>query len=124
MVLPNVYIDDLVAHQEFDEAFTQCQIKIEGKVRNKLGRISADSLSLQLHAEVWDAEKKRLVRSADPVNVVLSNNVVDIRSSFSFSGFELWTPENPRLYELRVSLRQGGNKFDEYILKTGIMGAI
>lgn len=119
VVLPNVYIDDLVVHQKFDEAFAQCQLRIEAKIRNKLGRISADSLSLQLHAEVWDAEKKRLVGSADPVDIVLSNNVVDIRGSFSLSGFELWTPENPRLYELRVSLRQGRNKFDEYILKTG-----
>jgi hypothetical protein len=119
LAVPNVYFDDLTLNKTFSDDFSTSQLQVETKLRNKRGLIPADSLRFQVRMQLWDDVDNRRPRGAQVIDIGLDDHVLSLKSAMDVSNFELWTTDNPKLYELRMLLVLGPVVVDEYRVRIG-----
>lgn len=111
-VAPAISIDDLQISKTFSEDFTECQLSVVTSLKGK----NPESNQLSLRVELWDSDNQKKLAGAD---VQFEDKITRETILLDVSGFELWSPDNPKIYELKVNLTQKGNVLDEEILKIG-----
>jgi len=112
---PKISIDHLRVSKTFSEGFTECQLSVVASLKGR----TSESEQISLRLELWDSEnQKRLARSSLD-DLLADDKITQATVSLDVSGFELWRPDNPKIYELKASLTREGSILDEQILKIG-----
>jgi len=112
---PEISIDDLRISKTFSESFTECQLSVVASLKGR----TSESEQISLRLELWDSDnQKRLARSSLD-DLPADDKITQATVSLDVSGFELWRPDNPKIYELKAALTREGSILDEQILKIG-----
>ncbi len=112
---PEIYIDDLRVSKTFSENFTNCQLSVAASLKGK----NSENEQISLRLELWDSDNQRRLSRSSLDDLQVRDRISKDTVSFDVNGFELWDPDNPKIYELRAFLTQKGNVLDEQMLKIG-----
>jgi arylsulfatase len=88
--VPETHIESLLIEPDADRKSVSITVKQQGKAKADVRVVARDSK---------DQEIEAIGRSGEPAHITLPKA-------------ELWSPDHPRLYDLRVELRQGGHLAD------------
>lgn len=116
---PPISIDNLQINKTFSEEYKKCQLTLKADLKsNTRENENTEREPISLQVEVWDLDKQvRLARSY--LSDLQWSKKVQKEIALDLKGFELWTPELPKLYELRISITQNGLVLDETNMEIG-----
>ena len=90
------------------------------KVKDSISLKSHDKISLTLSAEIRKKSTGDLVLSSNSKTLIIeSERTVIEEIPMSVSGINLWSPDNPELYTLKIVMKQGELVIDDYTIEIG-----
>ena len=105
----NPFIENFFLQQFFKDGFKRVDCVLKVRLYGKGGK------KVSVRGSVED-EEETLKEVEGEVRV---DGHVETTLRFSLSGIELWSPENPRLYELKVHILDNGEEIDSLKSKIG-----
>ena len=106
-----LHVTDVQVRTDFDEAYTNAELKIDAQVRNG----SAAAKAFALRAALLDAQGAELARATATVAGVPAGQTVTAAMVQAIGGPKKWTAESPYLYTLILSLVDEGGRVVEAI---------
>ena len=126
---PHIWVSDVKYTNKFNDALTNSDIKCtvnisSGKIDNLIKyQNSIDSIKqsnfTSLNAKIELTLKKKgtgeTVAIANPKDIKIeSDRTITENFYMNVSNFDLWSPDQPNLYELFVKISRNGNTLDEW----------
>ncbi len=84
----------------------------EGKIAllSEINNLSARGKSFTLQYRVWEKQSQEMIATSPPLAInTRAHSTTNIQSEIPLGDFTLWSPENPFLYTLEVTLRDGSS---------------
>ncbi len=116
LAIPEVNIDDVFLKQFFSDDYKQCRVDIKTVIKNKR---ESNENNIKLYFEIRDSNSKKLIARSSHDTFLSDKFVLQLDKSINIKNVEMWSPDNPLLFELRVYLSQKKNILDEVNLKVG-----
>ncbi|MFQ5602490.1 MAG: glycoside hydrolase family 2 TIM barrel-domain containing protein [bacterium] len=120
VAMPTIFIDEVALAQEFSDDFTKCRLTVNSVIRQVGNALAGDSLDLKVRLELWQPGAQSPLASAPELPVHSTLDLFTISAELELEGFDLWRPEHPQIYELRVLLTDSQQIYDEVRLTVGI----
>jgi len=98
---PEISIDDLRVSKTFSESFTECQLLVVASLKGK----NSEDAQIGLRLELWDSENQQRLAGFSIDDLQVEDKITRETIPLDVSGFELWHPDNPKIYELKADIR-------------------
>lgn len=118
-VLPPVAIKSVRVNYLFSDGFGKCELTLQTLLHRRDDFLLAEGTSLTLQAELWDSTGTRLIAKSSPKPVKFDRVVSQDTLKLKVDGVELWTPDQPHLYEVRAILKEGRTTLDVSSFEVG-----
>jgi hypothetical protein len=122
LAVPKVFIRNINLHTEID-------INFNADITNKITITSADISAIpgllegktySVKTEIIDTAGEVMATSSAVEFTVSQNSTIEIENKLTLSNPGFWSPENPHLYKIQVTVYLGSDAFDSYSTDFGV----
>jgi len=106
--IPQVSVDELHWRTEFSPDFSTCKLSVDTRLKEEnIEMVAGAGKQVALRVEVRDSTGALLLARTPPENVDFGRSIVSRSVSLQIRQFQLWSPANPALYRIQVTLSAG-----------------
>jgi len=122
--IPEISLEDVSTDLEFSSDYKSCNAEINFNIRDfgvsefketesakALDKTKQTNINYRI--EIRDKEENRIIGSRESSTQLTSRQGKEISEAIQINDIRIWSPSNPKLYELKIRLFLGNNQIDE-----------
>lgn len=108
LTTPIIFVDKLEIRRDFTEDLQRCRLRVKTHIKDQRAafEVRDETETAELHLELWDSATEKRIAVSQTESLELGRRLIRREIELTAEDFELWSPENPKLYELRAFLTQ------------------
>lgn len=110
--LPSLHFESIAVKVQLGDSLESCQLLLNTKLRDEIGALAVDQSEVDVSFNVVDMAGQPLSQTVRQ-KIRLNGILTEIKTQIPLQEFNLWSPENPSLYQIEASLgdpRQPGDQ--------------
>lgn len=116
LATPTLNIEDVHISQTFSSDYTSSRITLDARIQYRGSDFLAEPLEWRV--EILDSSNAVISRSQQ-IGLIFESGFANASVSLDISNPKLWSPENPRLHQMRSYLTKQGLVVDEVVMTVG-----
>lgn len=124
LAIPEFSIEDVIVDYQFIQGLSQCELDLKFKLKDRIDNITNQVSKRQLpiyYIEIRAKDSDRSIlqqwKEIDTRDYLVTRT---ISTKLNINQPQLWSPESPHLYSLRIQLLQGRQTIDQFDLSLGM----
>lgn len=130
--VPQIWTNDVRLRSSFNPQFSSCDVMVSASISSgaieRLTGITSDStpaailkkLPITVTADIRRPGSAAAAATTEQQLTIERDRSIPVKFSLKLTNPELWSPENPILYDLKIRIMAGGQVIDEFESQAGL----